>query len=158
MLVVGKLGWGRTPRETRLTPDEQLTHISLWALQAAPLIIGADLSQADAFTENLLGNPEVLAVDQDSLGRAAGRTVQNGRTEVWARPLADGTTAVGLFNRDLVPRTVSVKWSDLGLSGSQQVRDLWHHQDLGAKSDGLTVEVPRHGVVLVKVGRTTAAQ
>lgn len=158
MLVVGKLGWGRTPRETRLTPDEQLTHISLWALQAAPLIIGADLSQADSFTVNLLGNPEVLAVDQDSLGRAAGRTLQSGRTEVWARPLADGTMAVGLFNRDLVPRTVSVTWSDLGLSGSQQVRDLWRHQDLGAKSDGLSVEVPRHGVVLVKVGRTTAAQ
>jgi len=105
---------------------------------------------------NLLGNPEVLAVDQDSLGRAAGRTLQNGRTEVWARPLSDGTMAVGLFNRDLVPRTVSVQWSDLGLSGSQQVRDLWRHQDLGAKRDGFSVEVPRHGVVLVKVGKTTA--
>jgi len=161
MLVVGQLGWGRTPRETHLTPDEQLTHISLWALQAAPLIIGADLSQADSFTVNLLGNPEVLAVDQDSLGRSAGRTLQNGRTEVWARPLSDGTMAVGLFNRDLVPRTVSVKWSDLGRSGSQPVRDLWLHQDLGAKPDGFSVVVPRHGVVLVKVGRAgavTAAQ
>jgi len=71
---------------------------------------------------------------------------------VWARPLSDGTMAVGLFNRDLVPRTVSVKWSELGLSGSQVVRDLWRHQDLGAKSDGFSVTVPRHGVVLVKVG------
>lgn len=158
MLVVGKLGWGRTPRETRLTADEQLTHISLWALQAAPLIIGADLSQADSFTVNLLGNPEVLAVDQDSLGRAAGRTLQNGRTEVWARPLADGTMAVGLFNRDLVPRIVSVKWSDLGRSGAQPVRDLWRHRDLGAKADGLSVEIPRHGVMLVKVGKPAAGR
>lgn len=158
MLVVGKLGWGRTPRETRLTPDEQLTHISLWALQAAPLIIGADLSQADSFTVNLLGNPEVLAVDQDSLGRAAGRTLKNGRTEVWARPLADGTMAVGLFNRDLVPRTVQVKWSDIGRSGAQPVRDLWRHQDLGTRSDGYSVVVPRHGVVLVKVGKRAVSR
>jgi alpha-galactosidase len=152
MLVVGKVGWGGTLRDTHLTPNEQLVHISLWSLQAAPLIIGADLSQADDFTINLLGNPEVLAVDQDPLGRAAGRTTQNGRTEVWSRPLADGTIAVGLFNRDLVAQTMTVKWSDLGLAGSQPVRDLWQHKDLGAKSDAFTVTVPRHGVVLVKVG------
>ncbi len=158
MLVVGKLGWGGTPRETHLTPEEQLTHISLWALQAAPLIIGADLSQADSFTVNLLGNPEVLAVDQDPLGHAAGRTLQQGRTEVWARPLADGTMAVGLFNRDLVPRTVQVKWSDIGRSGAQPVRDLWRHQDLGAKQDGFSVEVPRHGVVLIRVGASSPAR
>jgi len=152
MLVVGKLGWGRTLRDTRLTPNEQLTHISLWALQAAPLIIGADLSQIDAFTTNLLGNPEVLAVDQDTLGKAAGRTLQQGRTEVWARPLADGTLAVGLFNRDLVPRTITVHWSDLGLTGSQPVRDLWRHEDMGVKRNELTAMVPRHGVLLVKIG------
>ena len=125
MLVVGKVGWGRNLRDTRLTPDEQLTHISLWTLQAAPLIIGADLSQIDAFTTNLLGNPEVLAVDQDPRGKTAGRTLQNGRTEVWARPLSDGTMTLGLFNCDLVPRTITVRWSELGLAGSQPVRDLW---------------------------------
>ena len=152
MLVVGKLGWGRALRETHLTPDEQLTHISLWSLQAAPLIIGADLTQLDTFTTNLLGNPEVLAVDQDPLGKAAGRTLQQGRVEVWARPLADGTMAVGLFNRDLVARTITVHWSDIGLSGSQPVRDLWRHEDMGAKSDSLSAIVPRHGVLLVKIG------
>jgi alpha-galactosidase len=155
MLVVGKLGWGSTLRDTHLTPDEQLTHISLWALQAAPLIIGADLSQIDSFTTNLLGNPEILAVDQDPLGKAAGRTLQDGRTEVWARPLADGTMAVGLFNRDLVPRTVTVRWSDLGLAGSQPVRDLWRQTDLGTNRGEYSVVVPRHGVVMVKVGATT---
>jgi alpha-galactosidase len=152
MLVVGKLGWGRTLRDTRLTPNEQLTHISLWALQAAPLIIGADLSQIDPFTTDLLGNSEVLAVDQDTLGKAAGRILQDGRTEVWARPLADGAMAVGLFNRDLVPRTITVRWSDLGLTGSQPVRDLWRHEDMGVKRDELSATVPRHGVLLVKIG------
>jgi alpha-galactosidase len=155
MLVVGKVGWGATPRDSRLTPDEQLTHISLWALQAAPLLIGADLSQIDPFTVDLLGNPEVIAVNQDPLGRAAGRTLQQGRTEVWARPLADGTMAVGLFNRDLVPQTVTVTWKELGLSGAQPVRDLWRHADVGQQRDGYSVTVPRHGVMLVKVGTPT---
>ena len=101
MLVVGHLGWGRInpPRPTNLTPNEQLTHISLWALQAAPLLIGADMTQMDEWTINLLGNREVLAINQDPLGKAAGRVWADNWTQVWARPLADGTMAVGLFNR-----------------------------------------------------------
>jgi alpha-galactosidase len=152
MLVVGKVGWGRPLRDTHLSPDEQITHITLWSLQAAPLIIGADLSQIDDFTTNLLGNSEVLAVDQDPLGHAAGRTTQNGRTEVWSRPLADGTIAVGLFNRDLVAQPIEVKWSDLGLTGNQPVRDLWQHKDLGVSRDSFSATVPRHGAVLLKIG------
>jgi alpha-galactosidase len=152
MLVVGKVGWGRELRDSRLTPNEQLTHISLWALQAAPLIIGADLTQLDEFTTSLLGNAEVLAVNQDPLGKAAGRTLRNGRTEVWARPLADGTMAVGLFNRDLVAQPVTVRWSELGLRGEQRVRDLWRQRNLGPRRDSLSVVVPRHGVMLVKIG------
>jgi alpha-galactosidase len=152
MLVVGKVGWGRELRDSRLTPNEQLTHITLWALQAAPLLIGADLTQLDEFTTNLLGNAEVLAVNQDPLGKAAGRTLRNGRTEVWARSLSDGTMAVGLFNRDLVAQTVSVRWSELGLRGDQRVRDLWRQRDLGPRRDSLSVIVPRHGVMLVKIG------
>jgi len=155
MLVVGKLGWGGTPRDTRLTPNEQLTHISLWALQAAPFLIGADFSQIDDFTTNLLGNPEVLAVDQDPMAKAAGRTVQNGRTEVWSRKLADGTTAVGLFNRDIVAQTITIKWSDLGLTGAKPVRDLWQQKNLGTRSGSFSALVPRHGVVLVKIGSAT---
>jgi alpha-galactosidase len=152
MLVVGKVGWGRALRDTRLTPNEQITHITLWTLQAAPLIIGADFSQIDEFTTNLLGNPEVLAVNQDPLGRAAGRTTQNGRVEVWARPLSDGTMAIGLFNRDLVAQPIEVKWSDLGITGNQPVRDLWQHKDLGSSRDVFSAVVPRHGAVLVKIG------
>jgi len=156
MLVVGMVGWGEahTPRPTQLTPNEQLTHISLWALQAAPMLIGADLSQADAFTIDLLGNREVLAINQDALGKAARRVSNDGWTEAWARALEDGTSAVGLFNRSPEPAQVSVKLSDLGLSGSQPVRDVWTHQDRGTtSSDAFTATVPRHGVVLVKLGQ-----
>jgi len=152
MLVVGMVGWSQGSRPTNLTPSEQLTHISLWALQAAPMLIGADLSQIDQWTTDLLGNREVLGVNQDVLGRAAGRLSGDGWVEVWARPLSDGTMAVGLFNRSPEPASVSVKLADLGLTGSQPVRDLWRHQNLPAARDVLAATVPRHGVVLVKVG------
>ena len=154
MLVVGNVGWGRSdPRPTQLTPNEQLTHISLWALQAAPMLIGADLSVIDQWTTDLLGNREVLGVNQDVLGKPAGRTTSDGWTEVWARPLSDGTMAVGLFNRSPEAATVTAKWSDLGLTGSQPVRDIWQHQDLASARDQFSATVPRHGVVFVKIGR-----
>jgi alpha-galactosidase len=153
MLVVGTLGWGPNLRPTRLTPNEQILHLSLWALQAAPLFIGADLSKLDPFTLALLSNDEVIAVDQDPLGKAAGRIWSDERGEIWARPLADGTMAVGLFNRGLHPREVTVQWSQLGLQGRQAVRDLWQRRDLGVAQDKFTAKVPRHGAVLVRIGK-----
>jgi alpha-galactosidase len=153
MLVVGKVGWGPNIHDTRLTPNEQITHLSLWSLQAAPLLIGCDMSQMDKFTVDVLSNAEVLAVNQDPLGQGAGRLWQRERLEVWARPLSDGTRAVGLFNRGLQAAQVKVQWSELGLRGSQPVRDLWQWKDLGNFTDLFTATVPSHGAVLVKVGR-----
>jgi alpha-galactosidase len=160
MLVVGHLGWGRPglekPRPTNLTPNEQLTHISLWALQAAPLLIGADMSQIDEWTINLLGNREVLAINQDPLGKAAGRVWSDNWTQVWARQLADGTMAVGLFNRTPEPMPVTVKFADVGVADRSPVRFVWTHTDAaGVAGSGkeYTATVPRHGVVFVKIGR-----
>ncbi len=152
MLVVGKVGWG-SPHPTHLTPDEQVTHITLWSLLSAPLLIGCDMSQLDPFTTALLSNDEVLAVDQDPLGKPAGRKAKNGSLEVWARPLSDGTTAVGLFNRGGAPAEVTARWADIGVKGEQPVRDLWRQRDLGNVSDSFKVMVPRHGAVLVKIGK-----
>jgi alpha-galactosidase len=155
MLVVGHLGWGRTttPRPTLLTPNEQLTHISLWALQAAPLLIGADMAQMDDWTVDLLGNREVLAINQDPLGKAAGRVWADTWTQVWARELSDGTVAIGLFNRGPEPMPVTVKFADVGLSGPQRIRLPWTQTDApGTAKDAYTASVPRHGVVLLKVG------
>jgi alpha-galactosidase len=153
MLVVGTLGWGPNLRPSRLTPNEQVLHMSLWALQAAPLFIGADLSKLDDFTLALLANDEVIAVDQDPLGQAAGRIWSDARREIWARPLADGTMAVGLFNRGLHAAPVTVQWTQLGLKGRQPVRDLWQRKDLGLMQEGFTTTVPRHGAALLKVGK-----
>ena len=150
MLVVGKLGWGKV-RPTRLTPNEQYTHISLWCLLAAPLLIGCDLAQLDDFTMNLLSNDEVIAVDQDPLGKQAARITKNGDLEIWAKDMEDGSKAVGLFNRGETAAHVEIKWSDLGLKGPHRVRDLWRQSDLGKFSDAFGTEVPRHGVVLVRV-------
>src|SRR5207247_9603340 len=84
MLVVGRLGWGPKLRTTRLTPNEQITHITMWSLLASPLLIGCDLTQLDAFTTALLTNPEVLEVSQDPLGRQARRIAKVATSEVWA--------------------------------------------------------------------------
>jgi alpha-galactosidase len=151
MLVVGRVGWGPKLHPTQLTPNEQLAHISLWCLLSAPLLLGCDLAELDDFTRALLTNDEVLDVDQDPLGRPAGRAAKDGDAEVWAKDLADGSKAVGLFNRGAEPRVVTVKWSDLGISGKQQVRDLWQQKDLGAFDEKFETRVLVHGCVLVKI-------
>jgi alpha-galactosidase len=153
MLVVGKVGWGPNIHDTRLTPHEQITHISLWALQAAPLLIGADMTQFDPFTTALMTNHEVLEMNQDVLGTGAARVYQRERLELWARPLADGTIAAGLFNRGLQPAKMAASWKELGLSGAQPVRDLWLHKELGSVNGEFSAVVPAHGAVLVKIGR-----
>ncbi len=152
MLVVGMVGWGPKVRQTRLAADEQYTHVSLWSLLAAPLLIGCDLSQLDEFTLNLLTNDEVLAVNQDRLGKQGYRVKKEGDSEVWIKPLYDGTIAVGLFNLNLLENEVSVTWEDLKIKGLQQVRDLWRQKDLGEKKDGFTATIAPHGVVLVRIG------
>jgi alpha-galactosidase len=98
MLVVGKVGWGPQLHPANLTPDEQYTHISLWCLLAAPLLIGCDLADMDALTLSLLTNDEVLEVDQDPLGKQATCVAREGREQVWAKAMEDGSRAVGLFN------------------------------------------------------------
>ena len=151
MLVVGKVGWGPQLRNSRLSPNEQYTHISLWCLLASPLLIGCDMTQLDEFTLNLLTNDEVLEVNQDLLGRQAGRITQNGSLEVWAKDMEDGSKAVGLFNRGQREQTVTVNWSELGISGEQTVRDLWRQKDIGQYAEKFEANVGRHGVILVKI-------
>jgi alpha-galactosidase len=158
MLVVGAVGWGDPPRPTRLTPNEQLTHITLWSLLAAPLLLGCDLSRLDPWTTALLTNDEVLDVDQDPLGRPAGRRSIDGWGEVWTRPLWDGTTAIGLFNLGWERATVTARWADLGLTGRQPVRDLWQQKNLGTFDGAFSAEVGAHDAVLVKIGRPKAAR
>ena len=152
MLMVGIVGFGNT-HPTHLKPNEQILHISMWSLLSAPLLIGCDLTRLDPFTKALLTNDDVLDVNQDPLGKPAGRIAQDGDAQVWARALFDGTHAVGLVNIGREKADVAVTWAQIGLSGSQPVRDLWQRKDLGAFSGGFTASVPAHGCVLVKIGK-----
>jgi alpha-galactosidase len=151
MLVVGFVGWSARVRPTKLTPNEQYTHISLWCLLCSPLLIGCDMTKLDAFTLNLLTNDEVLEVNQDPLGRQAGRVAQKNGLEVWAKDMEDGSKVVGLFNRGEDEAPATALWSELGLSGKQTVRDLWQQKDLGAFDGQFQAQVPRHGVVLLRL-------
>lgn len=151
MLVIGKVGWGPRLRDSRLSPNEQYVHITLWSLLASPLLLGNDLTQMDDFELNLVENDEVLAVHQDPLGKAADRVSKSDELEVWSRPLADGSLAVGLFNRDEMAMPVAVRWSELGITGPQTVRDLWRQKDLGTFTDQFSSVVPRHGTLFVRV-------
>jgi alpha-galactosidase len=153
MLVVGYVDVGRgvSLHPTRLTPDEQYTHISLWCLLCSPLLIGCDMTRLDDLTLGLLSNDEVLEVSQDPLGRQAGRVVQQGELEIWAKDMSDGSKAVGIFNRSDAASDFAAKWSDLGLKGEQNVRDLWRQSDLGKFFDQFQTTIPRHGVVLLRI-------
>jgi alpha-galactosidase len=153
MLVVGQIG-GWTPSNlhpTKLTPDEQYLHISLWCLLTSPLLIGCDMEKMDDFTLSLLSNDEVLEVNQDSLCKQAVQVGGQGDLKVYAKPLDDGSLAVGLFNTGKETATVTANWSDLNLKGQQRVRDLWRQKDLGNSTDKFEASVASHGVVLVRI-------
>lgn len=151
MLVVGKVGWSNNLRDSRLTANEQYSHISLWALLASNMLIGCDMSQLDDFTINLLCNNEVNAINQDILGKQADRVATDGEIQVWARPLSDGTMAVGLFNlgEDGMDVNLSKYYKALGISGASRLRDVWRQTDLDTSKPEWFV--PRHGVRLLKL-------
>ncbi|MGI8906100.1 MAG: NPCBM/NEW2 domain-containing protein [Candidatus Sumerlaeaceae bacterium] len=151
MLVVGLVGWGPKLHASKLTQQEQLTHVTLWSLVASPLLIGCDMTKLDEFTLAMLTNDEVLAVDQDRLGRPAKRRSQNGETQVWSRPLADDSIAVGLFNLDDITGGVVAQWEDLGIKGPQDARDLWLQKDIGRRDNRFESDVPGHGCRLIKL-------
>jgi alpha-galactosidase len=136
-----------------MTDEEYRTHMSLWCLLASPLLAGNDIRDMSKNIADILMNKEVIAVDQDKLGKQAARVAKDGDLEVWARPLSDGGFAVGLFNRGGTAAKVTAKWSDIGTKGSHKVRDLWQHKDLGSMKDEFSAEVPMHGVVMIKVAK-----
>ena len=154
MLVVGEVGWGHL-HPTRLTPDEQYTHISLWCLLSAPLLIGCDMTRLDDFTLNLLENDEVLALDQDALGKEATCVVTNGDVRVFEKELEDGGRALGFFNLGSTPVNLDLnQLAAIGFSGKQHVRDLWRQSDLpdmDAANGVLSMTIPAHGVMLYKL-------
>ena len=136
-----------------LSLEESRAHFSLWAILAAPLMAGNDLRAMSAETRGILTNREVIAVNQDPMGRQGRKVRDDGDIEVWARELADGSRAVALLNRDTAATAVTVTWPEIGYTAglSASVRDLWAHRDVGATRGRYAATVPGHGVVMVRV-------
>jgi alpha-galactosidase len=139
------------PRPTTLTRHEQYSYMSMWALMAAPLFYSGDITRLDAFTLNVLNNAEVIAVDQDPLGRQASILRKTDDEFVLAKPMEDGSMAVGLFNLSEAPRAITVTAADIGVRGPQRVRDLWRWKDAGTVAGQYTARVARHGVMLIRM-------
>jgi alpha-galactosidase len=129
------------------------SHFSLWAMLAAPLMAGNDLQHMTPAVKEILTNREVIAVDQDPLGRQGHRVRKDGDLEVWARPLQDGSRAVILLNRGQTTSNMSVMWTEIGYPAhlSAAVRDLWQHKDFGQFTAKFTAPVEAHGVVMLTV-------
>lgn len=165
MMILGNVTTGSKLHPTRLTPDEQYSHVSLFSLLAAPLLIGCPIEQLDDFTMNLLTNDEVITIDQDPLGKSARLVSEENDVQVWLKPLEDGSYAVGMFNIDGYQKTPQsyFRWGDeqarsykldltkLGLQGKWTIRDVWRQKDLGLFTGAFTTTIRHHGVVMVRL-------
>ncbi len=154
MLVVGMYGKGNVGRGG-CSDTEYRTHFSQWCLLAAPLMIGCDVRDMSLATKDILMNPEAIAVNQDARGiqaRKIGEQVHADQvSQVWAKPLADGSVAAGLFNLGERSRAVGVGFGSVGISTPCIVRDLWARDDVGIFRGSYTTEVPAHGVAMIRL-------
>lgn len=157
-ILIGTVGnalvAGSSPARTTLSPSEQYSYMSMWCLMAAPLFYSGDMTRLDPFTLGILCNAEVIDVDQDPLGKQARIVRQSDDELILAKPMKDGSLAVGLFNLGEAERSLEGSWSELDRTGPQRVRDLWRQKDLDQADGRLAASVPRHGVLLVRLWRS----
>ena len=146
-----------------LTNTEEQTHFSLWALLASPLLIGCNVATISSPSLAVLSNVEIIAVDQDSMGAQGQLISQSGSVDagfvtgaqqvlqIWAKPMSDGTTVIGLFNLSASTSNVTVSLPAVGITGPTPLRDLWNHVELGTFTGSYTAtNIPSHGVVMLR--------
>jgi Alpha-galactosidase len=134
-----------------MTNTEYRTHFSLWCLLAAPLMAGNNLNAMSSETLEILGDKEVIAIDQDPLGKQAVSIVKQGDAQILAKDLKDGSKAIGLFNTGQAMLKITLNFSDIGVKGKQKIRDLWLHKELGIFDSKFEATVEPHGVVIIKI-------
>jgi alpha-galactosidase len=136
-----------------MSTEESRAHFSMWAMFSAPLLAGNDISNMTPDTKEILTNKDVIAIDQDPLGQQGRRVKKTGALEIWSKQLQDGGRAVALLNRGPAAAKISVAWTDIGYPDtvSASVRDLWTKKESSMVKGGYSVEVPSHGVVMVRV-------
>jgi len=133
--------------------DEYRTHMSLWAILAAPLLAGNDLTAMTPETVALLTNRQVVAIDQDAMGKEGDRVSAEGPIEIWMRPLSGGGAAIGVFNRNPGVQTTTVDLRQFGFGPSARVRDVWADTQMPSAAHPYALTIPGHGVVLLQVSR-----
>ena len=136
-----------------LTISEERSHFSLWCMLAAPLIAGNDLRNMTKATTEILTNKEVIAVDQDKLGKQGYRIVDEQNFEIYLKPLNNGDTAICLFNRGEETKNVNINWSDYKISSDFKIRDLWKHADAGTTAIAFKASIPKHDVVVLRLSK-----
>ncbi|MFB6341418.1 glycoside hydrolase family 27 protein [Saccharicrinis sp. FJH62] len=143
-----------------MTEDEYITHFSMWAMLAAPLMAGNDLRTMDQSTKKILTNKDVIAVNQDSKGDQARKFMDMGEHEIWAKPLSNGEVAVCFLNRTDKPWKLDYDWKkhtmyfvrDVSIHRNvYQVYDVWDHKTVGDTEEQLKMEIPAHGVLMVRL-------
>ncbi len=166
MMILGDVTIGPSLHPTRLTPDEQYSHMSMYSLLASPMLIGCPIERLDDFTLGLLTNDEVIAVNQDPLGKSARLVADENGVQIWVKLLQDGSYAVGLFNTDaygVTPQSY-FRWGDEGARSftfdfakaglkktKWKVRDIWRQKDLGELNGSLNTKIGYHGVVMLRM-------
>ena len=159
-----QIGWigsahsGGLPEPCPMNGNEQYAYMSLWALMAAPLFYSGDMPKLDAFTLNVLCNPEVIEVNQDALGQGAEVVHQGENSFLMIKDLEDGSKAIGMFNRGEFPLELAAPWPVIGITGPHVARDLWRQRDIGLVDRSLSIKVPRHGVMLLKLTKEAPAK
>ena len=165
MMIIGNVTTGSQMHPTRLTPDEQYSHVSIFSLLAAPLLIGCPIEQLDDFTLGLLTNDEIIEVNQDPLGISARLVQEKNGVQVWKKPLSDGSFALGFFYTEEFGKTpqsyfhwenekpiaFTVDLNSLGLTKSYQLRDVWQQKNLGKIKNQISMTIPHHGVKFYKL-------
>jgi alpha-galactosidase len=134
-----------------LTPNEQYSYMSLWCLMASPLFFSGDMNRLDEFTLNVLCNAELIEVNQDQLGRQGYPIIEEEEKEIWKKTMEDGSVTVGLFNRGETEQKISLNFSEIEMKGEYKLRDLWRQKDLGIFENEFEAQVPRHGVMMLRL-------
>ena len=150
-ILLGEILWHEKLVPTPLTHDEQYTWMTLWVMLDAPLILGSDLTKLDSFTLTLLTNDEVIAVNQDALGKQAARLTRNDGIEIWEKDLDDGSKAVAFFNRGDSTAPAILQRSALKITDRWRIRDLWEHKELGEFEQSFQASVPAHGTKMLRI-------
>lgn len=151
MLVLGVVGWNDDSRQCRLTEDEQRLHFTMWSMLSSPLLLGCDLTKIDPYTMSLITNDDIIALNQDRLGKQAVLLEEKGKIQVWKKELVDGSFALAFCNLSKKGKFTTYDLAKATTTTCKTSKDLWTGLNSPVRNNKLTVAVPTHGVVVVKV-------